>query len=71
MAPENVKQKTQGKEKWAPVFNKAPSPVSVAEPQHRVGAHGISSGVSLRTYPRNYIQQVLLLQTILSDFMPI
>jgi len=30
----------------------------VAEPQHRVGPAGVSSGISLRQYPTNYIQQV-------------
>ena len=32
--------------------------IPIAEPVHRIGPLGVSSGISLRQYPTNYIQQV-------------
>ena len=54
-----VAQGRSTKKEFSTNFQKADVPdAPVAEPQHRIGPLGVSSGVSLRQYPTNYIQQV-------------
>jgi hypothetical protein len=35
-----------------------PKPILIAEPKHRVGAAGISSGLSLRQFPKSTVEKV-------------
>lgn len=42
--------------------------IVVAEPKHRAVAVGLSSGVSLRKYPKSTVQKVIKLSKYLSQF---
>lgn len=57
--PPLMSKKGASKHTWQLASKDQSNPIAIAEPKHRSSAAGVTSGVSLRKFPKSTVQKVV------------